>query len=559
MAFLTRLKYHTLRYRGEISYGSWIIGILMLLVVIAFPKDNSVIVEYVGILSEVGLDQLLANIDVNAPAWLFWVSLMTSAYLYIVSAIIAVRIGSKLFPTESSSALELIASSPEKSRRFYLENILAAVIALILVLLPSFLILAGYSLTQNAADILPRLAALFTLSLTVAIFFVAFSSLFSVFRFSQSTGSKIGYIYLFLGFMIDLGAGASPEYADLANISVNSYVAPSAGLLTGDHHWMEMVVVLLIAMLFFAISYLRIASPDYVEKITTDKSRFSLGFVPQFSPRRRLASHYPLLFDQLRTDRSYMIIWTAVVDIAMFYVVTLYNFALKDDPAVLASLTANFGSILDIFTFGYDVPATYTGFLSFEVFGLAWLYFGVFVLIPAINIANRDQSKDRQDMIWSNSISPEQVIIQRTLSILIYFTVLFWLSFLVVLGSSQLYGLPLDSRVLLSLFIIGQIHYTAITFLLIGITLFFPIRDGKKWALRFYLVSILIMVVSFLISSVDFLKYFSVIYSYNTVGIVLEKTDLQLQYLYAGILLVGSVILYIIGLKYRYRHQDLIA
>ena len=125
MTFLKRINFHTKRFRGEILYSSIILGILMLLIAVAFPKGNDAIAGYVGILSSAGLDALFATFDLDAPGWLFWVSLMGSAYTYFVTAVAAIRIGSKLFPSNEDSALELITSSPKGARSYFLENILS--------------------------------------------------------------------------------------------------------------------------------------------------------------------------------------------------------------------------------------------------------------------------------------------------------------------------------------------------------------------------------------------------------------------------------------------------
>ena len=557
MSFLTRYKFHTYRYKGEILYSSIILASLMIMIGVAFPKDNAAIASYVNLLSDAGLDALFSTVDVNAPGWLFWVSLMGAAYTYFVSAIAGIRIGSKLFPTKDSSALELISSSPMHSRRFYLENIVSAGFAIILIFLPSFLILSVYSIMQDALDTIPRLAVMFLLNSVVVLFFIALSSLPSAFRFSQGSGSKLGYFYLIYAFLIEFTAGSLPEYADYAKISVNSYVNPSAGLLNGEHHWQEAGIIVIIVIFLLILSLYFIGKPDYIEKVGR-KRRFSLSFLPSFSSEGRLAKKYPLLFDQFRKDRSYFFIWMLIVNIVLIYINAIFTLAIKNDPNILITMTTSFGGILDAFSYGYEAPPTYVGFLTFEVFGLLWLYFGLFVLIPAINIPNRDQANNEQDFLWSNSVTQKQVILNRTLSLAVFFTIYFWISYFALLGSAFAFDLELDALLLFTVFAVGFIYYFGLMLLFLGMTMFFRLGTGKKITLWFYIISVFILIVSFLMDSLDSIKYFSVVYYYDPVGLLLEKVDVFSQFLYAIALLLVSAGIFIISLHTKYQYRDML-
>ncbi|MCY3414241.1 MAG: hypothetical protein INQ03_21530 [Candidatus Heimdallarchaeota archaeon] len=557
MYTLKRIKFHTMRFRGEIIYSSAIIASLMAMIAVAFPKDSAGISEYFNLISEVGMDALLTTIDADAPGWLFWVSLMAGAYLYFVSVIAGIRIGTKLFPSNEKSALELIASSPKRARTFYLENILAAVVAIILILLPSFIILAIYSLTQDAPDTIPRLAALFTLAGVVTLFFVAFTSLFSTWRFSQGSGMKIGFFYLIYAFLIEIAAGSLPEYEDFRNVSVNSYIAPSAGLLDGEHNWTEMWVVLGLIIAIFALSYWLIKRPDYIEKVSAPKKN-RLTFLPKFAPSGKLATKYPLLFDQFRKDRTFFFLWTGIVNIAFLYIIVIFDIAIADNPEMLVTMVQSFGPMMDAFTFGYAVEPTFFGFLTFEVFGLTWLYFGVFCFIPAINIPNRDQANDEQDMIWANSITPEKVINYRTAALSIFFTIYFWISYLVLSGLSIAYEMENDALALFHAFGVGYFYFLALILFFVGLTMILPLHKGKKYVMWFYIISIILMITAFMVPEIDGAKYLSIAYYYDPVGLVLNKVEVGTQYLISLGFLAISAMIYVFSLKKRYRCYDLL-
>ncbi len=530
----------------------------MAMITVAFPNDTAVIAGYASMLTDAGLDSLFSSLDLNAPGWLFWVSLMGSAYTYFVVAVASIKIGSKLFPTSEEHALELITSSPKRGRSYFAENILSAILALFLIFLPSFLILSIYSLTQDAADSIPRLGVMYLFSMAVCLFFVAITSLLSVFRFSQGTGSKIGYIYLIFAFMIELGAGSVEEYKDLMKISVNSYLAPTSGLLSGEHRWSEFGVVLAICAILFIIGYYWIKRPDYIEKVSAPK-KSRLGFLPRFSPRGKMAYKYPLLFDQFRTDRSIFFIWMIIVNIVLVYVIFIYQVALGDDPMKLVEMMSSFETMMKAFTLGHAIEASYMGFLSFELFGLSWMYFGVFLFIPAINIPNRDQKRDEQDLLWSNSVTPEWVIISRTASLFIFFSIFYWLSFGVLTASSLGAGMDFNTAWVANAFLVGYIYYTGLIFLLIGIAMLFPVSKGKRYALWFYVISIIFLLTGFMVESAEFLKYLSIVYYYDPVGLIFDKVDLIGEILKSALVLAGSLSLYIAALKLRFRKVDLLS
>ncbi len=557
MKFVQRLYFHTKRYKGEILYSSSILAIIMIMVVYAFPSDTRAIASYIGLLEDAGLDILFSSYDLDAPGWLFWVSLMGSAYTYFVSAIASIKIGSKIFPTKDEVALELIASSPKASRVYLIESVISGIIAIFLIFLPSFTILSIYSVTQNAMDSIPRLAIMFLFNMGVSVFFIALTSLMSSFRFSQGAGTKIGYFYIIYAFLIELTAGSVDEYKDYAKISVNTYISPSAGILNGEHNWNEFLTVIAISFFFLSISYYLIKKPDYIEKISVEKSG-RLEFLPKFSPDGKLARKYPILFDQFRMDRSFFFIWFTILNFLILYVIVFYTSVLADDPEQLTRLMGSFDTgMMKAFTFGYDVEASYMGFLVLEFFGLTWVYYGLFIFIPAVNIASRDQYRDEQDLIWSNSVTPEQVIINRTIALQIFFTILFWASYLFMTILSV--SLDTDYNNTSGAFIVGYIYYTGLTFMLVGLTMLFPVSKGRQFGRWFYIASVMIIIIAFMEPSVEFIRYISIVNYYDPVGMIMNKVQIIDQLIIAIIVLIPSVLLYFASLKFRYRNVDLIS
>ena len=75
----------------------------------------------------------------------------------------------------------------------------------------------------------------------------------------------------------------------------------------------------------------------------------------------------------------------------------------------------------------------------------------------------------------------------------------------------------------------------------------------------FYIISILILLTAFMVESVGDLKYLSIVYYYDPVGIILEKVEVGEEIIKSTLVLIGSLIVYIIGLKLRFRKVDLLS
>ena len=86
--------------------------------------------------------------------WTFWIAIQTNLVLYFTLAICAVLMGRKLVPTQERDALELfLGVNPQSARRFYVENMFAALLTLILICVPSFIIIVISSIVHKPVEL----------------------------------------------------------------------------------------------------------------------------------------------------------------------------------------------------------------------------------------------------------------------------------------------------------------------------------------------------------------------------------------------------------------------
>ncbi|MHA2504426.1 MAG: hypothetical protein ACXAE3_16345, partial [Candidatus Kariarchaeaceae archaeon] len=320
-----RIRFHSTRFSTGVLIASFILAALSVIMATSFPTDEEFISEYLGIISEAGLDALFSTVNTDAPGWLFWLSLMMGVYIYYIFAVVGVRIGSGIFPTRDEDALELLAASnPQSKRKMYVETYLSGMIVLALLVLVSYGSLIIYSLLNDAADLIGRLGIIHLFYYLIAICMMSFASMMTVIRFSKSSGQKWGYGYLIFAFMLELG-GSSPDMSPEAlYMSVNSYLSPMEGLFTEEWNWEGFAVIAAITTFMFLVSLWRIKKPEYIERIKASKAKSRFGFLPKFSAEGKVARKYPVFFEELRVDRSLLITWLSFVLFFICYVVYLY-------------------------------------------------------------------------------------------------------------------------------------------------------------------------------------------------------------------------------------------
>lgn len=556
----TRIRFHAKRFRGDIIFVSLLLLFYAFMISVVFPEDNAAIVAYSEIITEAQLDFLFTTIGSDAPAWLFWLGMLLGIVLYYALAIIGIRTGARLVPTKEDDSLELlVASSPQSQRRFFLESYLSGFLSLLGVILVSFTVFIAFSLYNDAADTIGRLALVHLFYLLIGVFMMTFSSFFSVIRFNKGSGEKFGYLYLVFAFFLELSASSEEMPEEMLDLSINTYLSPSNGLLGEQWRWNEFGIVLGITLALFILTWWWMKRPEYYERIKPVKVR-RIRFLPNFSSQGRLAKRFPLFFDQLRVDRALFFIWTGIVSFFMFYIVYLFESVYGDDPQQLGELVGAFDMpIFDAFTHGHTLDFAQLGyieFMGFEYYGIMWMYYGLFLLFPAVSAANRDFRRNEQDITWASEVTPQQIMTARTLAIQLQAFLLFTITTFILLAMQSALNVEVNTELQLYAYLVGVVYFIGLGLFLQGFSMLFRVDRGKRYATWFYIISILIIVTAFIATDINDVKFLSLFFYYDAVGIVWGIVSLGEALLTAGAFTAVSALVYFLGLR-RYSQSNL--
>ena len=558
-----RMKSSLIRYKS-IIITMVIIGTLSLFLFSLFFPGEETMKAMLNIFYESVMSGLFNPINTDSPGWILWVTMIFSIFLYYIIAISGINIGAKVIPTIESDGIDIVLThSSYSARKLYLWNYLGSILSLMIIILPLYVIVAIFSLFQSSAFILDELALSFLIFLASGIFFLTLSSVGSVLRFSKSLGKILGFGYLILCFMIDL-LSSSPEYADYADLSINHYLNPTQIIFFGcskDNFfdiWGPFFVILGISAGLFLLGLWRVKYPDYIERVKElNPNGAKLSFNPLgkiLEPDSFLAKKFPLFINQLVRNMKVVIL--------LLFLITLQQFALfrglPSPDELMFQLEQSNTPIFAAFSHNHILPSSLLGFVILKFYSGLWIYFGIAIALIAANIPNKDVRTSTHDILFANDISPIRLILARTLSMIVSFTILIWGLFFIFRGiQSTAADFDLSIKLQAQVFTILWIHYIGMGIFLIGIALIPLVSKGKNLAMFVFIFFIFMAIIPFLNQNLEFLKYTSYLNYYDPVGILIGEVEFSKALLTSLLMLFGSSAFTYILVKFKYSKTDL--
>ncbi|MHA2250042.1 MAG: hypothetical protein ACXAD7_06755 [Candidatus Kariarchaeaceae archaeon] len=550
--FFQRILFHTYRFRSQLIYGSFLSGVYILLFVFLYPGEDGV-ATYSDAVTETYLAGLLTLIDTGNPGWTFWLAMSTGLILYFTFSICAILMGRKLVPSQDRDALEIfLGVNPQPARQFYLENLLAAILNLVAMSIPTFLILTIGSIINDASDIIGRLVLTYIFVLIVATVFLVISSLIAVMNFSGSTGMKVGMGYLFFALFMELTFADNPSTRDYANLSVNYYAKTSAGLVSGSYDWSPISVILLLIIAGISATYWKVKYPDYLETEIKTPDTIDISEI-EFVAGTKLSHRYPLFFDQLRNDFKALITLIIAVSLIVIMISNSYIeetidevLAASDSPSMRALIQNN------------ELQYNYTGFFAIKIFALYWAYFGIFIVLISSNVATREVRFDSQDILWGNNIKANNLVNSRTLAVLMETTVFIWSIFIV----QSIFEILLDREInrlhVFEAYSVMWIHFLGLTLFMIALSMVPAVSKGRNLSLMTFVIFILTYILAFSSTKIEFLKYINYLGYLDIVGLLYGQENYVVALLTSTTLGLISTGFYYWALTIRYQNKDLL-
>lgn len=558
-----RMKSSLIRYKSEIITMS-IIGTLSLILFSLFFPGEETMKAMLNVFYESAVSGLFNPINVDSPGWILWVTLIFSLFVYYILAFSGINIGAKIIPTIESDGIDIVLThSSYSTRKLYLWNYLGAIVSLVTIILPLYGIIAIFSFINSSASILDEMALSFLIFLASGIFFLSLTSVGSIFRFSKSFGKILGFGYLILCFLIDLLSG-SPEYADYANLSINHYLNPSQIIFFGcskDNFFdifEPFLVILGISAGLFLIGLWRVKYPDYIERVKElNPNGSKLSFNPLgkiLEPDSFLAKKFPLFINQLQRNMKIVILLLFLIALQQF---AIFN-ALPSPEELMFQLEQSNTPIYTAFAQNHILPSSRLGFLILKFYSALWIFFGIAIALIATNIPNKDVRTSTHDILFANDISPIRLILARTLSMIVSFTILIWGLFFILRGiQSTVVDFDLSFKLQAQVFTVLWIHYIGLGIFLIGIALIPLVSKGKYLAMFVFIFFILMAIIPFLNPDFEFLKYTSYLNYYDPVGILIGEVEFSNALIVSLLMLLVSSAFTYLMIKFKYSKTDL--
>lgn len=560
---LKRLKSVVLRFKNEIITMSIIAIPAFLLFSLLFPGEETMR-AMLNFIYESAMSGLFNTINADSPGWILWVTMIFGIFLFYILAFSGINLGAKVIPTIESDNIDIVLThSSYSARKVYLWNYLGAIFSLVIILLPLYTIIAIFSIVKSSTFILDEIALSFLIFLASGIFFLSLTSTGSILRFSKSMGKILGFGYLILCFFIDLLSG-SPEFADYANLSINHYLNPTQiiffGSSTGNFLdiWQPFLVLLGLSAGLFLLGLWRIKYPDYIERVKELKPKGSkLRFNPFdkfMEPDSLLARKFPLFINQLRKNLKVVI--SLLILISLFQLSIFTTLPAPDE--LLLQLEQSSTPIFTAFVQNHAIPTSLLGFVILKFYSGLWIYFGIAIALIAASIPNRDVRTSTHDILFANNISPIRLILVRTLSMILSFTLLIWGVFFILRGiQSTLVDFDLAFNLQAQVFTVLWIHYIGLGIFLVGIALIPLVSKGKNLAMFVFIFFIFMAIIPFLNQNIEVLKFISYINYYDPVGLLVGEVAFSNALITSLLMLLGSTIFTILMIKFKFSKTDL--
>ena len=560
---LKQIKSSVIRYKSEITTMA-VIGFLFSLLFSLFFPGEETMKAMLEIFYESAVSGLLNPINTDSPGWILWIALFFGIFIYYILAFSGIYIGGKIIPTIESDSIDIVLThSSYSARKLYLWNYLGAIVSLVIIILPLYVIVVIFSLIKSNAFILDEIALAFLIFLATGIFFLTLTSVASILRFSKTFGKILGFGYLILSFLIDLLSG-SPEYADYADLSINHYLNPFQIVFFGcskDNFfdiWGPFLVILGISAGLFLLGLWRVKYPDYIERVKDlNPNGSKLSFNPLgkiLEPDSFLAKKLPLFINQLRRNVKVVILLLFLIALQQF---AMFR-ALPSPDELMYQLEQSNTPIFTAFVQNHNIPASLLGFIILKFYSGLWIYFGIAIALIAANIPNKDVRTSTHDILFANDISPIRLILARTLSMILSFTILIWGSFFILRGiQSTAVDFDLSFKLQAQVFTVLWIHYTGLGIILIGIALIPLVSKGKNLAMFVFIFFIIMAIIPFLNPNLEFLKYTSYLNYYDPVGILIGEVEFSKALIISLLMLLGSSAFTYFMVKFKYSKTDL--
>jgi hypothetical protein len=542
-------------------YASAILFLFTVLVVGVFTPDEEGLRSYLSALDETAFNAILRDVPSDNPSVFLWYIMMSSFFL-IGLGIVGIFLGTEFLPMQDDAGKEILLSTPLPPARHFLENILVSFLTLVTITLPAFIITYFFALINNSEDILLNLIIAYTYGILLASIFMMITSFGTTLNFSRMTGVFLGsFIFLlnfFIMFFVEAETGGEISLITQAHIFDNAF---------NEKFELDFIVLaLLINGCLILGSMVFLSKTDHITRKMLRNETLQIGsedaqdsvsrsFLanPVHFLIKQIKWRFPSLQDQFYMSSNMFIVYLAIT--CTFSMLVVFNYPGEEE--LQAAMTGFQNPLFDAFMFGHELGGKMQDFLAMKFFSMAWVFYGIFILLIVNDVVLRDFKK-YGDTTWQFPRSQGEIMIGRVIAAVSYYAALFLLNLLVTIIAIAIEGSDADIGLLAVGYLVFIWGYCVFVLFFMALALIPPLKHARKTLIFSFVGSIIIVVIGFL-AEIAWMRYLSPFGYYDMIGIIGGKvTFMEELPKFVGFTMLSCLLLFVV-LKTRLHNKDLVS
>lgn len=501
------------------------------------------------------LGQLLTDIGGESSGlYLYFILIYFIAYATFIFPMTGVWLGGTGIVDEIKTGMgEIYLASPNRKLNLVLRHLLThclfftGLIIIMYLEVPILFDALGYTIP------IERIATAFFLYWILGTSFFAVTFFFSLVTVNNEIGRGIGGLLFMISFVLTLITNANPNVEDLKYLNITYYTNPSEVLILGKdlttnffYPLIFTISLLVLGIIIFTLrdplpiqlrfSFKRVQKSDQTVEIQEIKPRKMAIF------NRFFTKISPLADEQWRADRLLFGFYVIILLLLVLSIIFGYPEG-EGGYEQLAPVFSN-NPIVKSITRGHDIADDPIGILLAQFYGYTWLYFAPLVIITAIRVVDRDVSSQTIDLIHGNPVTPKKILLSRLFTATVEILILVAIAgFTLILGQIMIQREAKLFEQIIGICLIPLMYVSLLVFL-VAIALILPPRMRKRGIYGLGGLTIILLVVPYIDERLLGLRYFSLLYWGDLVGLLSQYFPLEqvsMLFVLVGVLVASLI------------------
>ena len=531
---LQRFFLHSYRHKTLVGLAIFLYVFLISGIAMFYPGEEALI-EFIQLMT------FLGDFPTDNPGFSLWLIFFCGFSLSLYLPVAGVFLGTSLLPINERDGKEILFSTPKSLTVTFLENSVVAVILIVLIALPSYIVSLGLLYLNNAPDAALNITICFSLALMLVIALTFLTAFGCTINFSKITGYAIGGLYIVFSIVVELTTNQIRDLESFRQLSLFSQAEVVQNSLART--WNEEFILLVIGLVLVLIvaSIVLLYRKDFLEtgvqkqtlmeeteEETQEKfsDKFSRIRAPMDKLLGRLGWKYPAVRDQFHASGALFIIYLGFMIFYAFYVIGMYME--EEIGELLQSFNMPF---MEALLFGNQVSDTIAErpletFLAFEIYSFTWMIIAPFFLVVIYDILTRDYKNGYAEITWVLPKTGTRIFLSRTIAALIYFIIICLAQISTLFLMEVLLGRISEHGILPTAvsYFISSWGYCVIFIFFLSIALLAPSKHALKTLIISYVFFVLVIFIAFLPGSdLTWIRFLTPFGYFDSISIILDQ------------------------------------